>query len=653
MRYLFCCLLAGWSVLLSAWAGPVEDLIKKAGTSADYPDDPLVTVFDSTRVEVRESGLSYFYVHTLQKVLTPAGALTLSVVKYDYDPLSAYAEIKKVVIYRKDGKKEVLDISKVVDYAAPARAIYWGAREKMLGVGRLEPGDAVEIFLFKKGFTYALLQQPDEDDKFIPPMKGHFYDIVNFWAETPFLEKVYQVSLPKSKTLQYEVYGGNLDLKREEVLDNQIYTFTSAKRLPMKVESGMVAKSDVELKLLLSTSPDWQSKSLWFYGVNEDFGSFDFTPEIKAKVDEILRDARNETDSISLLTHWCADEIRYSGISMGEGEGFTLHKGDMTFTDRCGVCKDKAGMLITMLRAAGFKSYPAMTMAGSRIDRIPADQFNHCVTVVKRKDGNYQLLDPTWVPFLRELWSSAEQQQNYLMGVPEGAGLEETPLSPPEFHYLKIDGHSEVLPDGTLRGGFILIAEGQSDAAVRRIFTGNFKALWRVQLEKELLQVSPLATITRLEYGEPLRYLDGPVTIMLEYNIPRYATVTPSEIIFTPVTASNLFKGAQAHLSANTSIKERKYPFRDRCSRKVELTETIRLPQPCRLLFKPEPQEVKGKVSSYSMSCSLDNQTLLMKQDLSLGKRVYDPADWPDYRQVVINQNQVAEEKIILSVIHP
>ena len=148
-----------------------------------------------------------------------------------------------------------------------------------------------------------------------------------------------------------------------------------------------------------------------------------------------LKDAKSELDSISLLTHWVADEIRYSGISMGCGEGYTLHKGSMTFNDRCGVCKDKAGMLITMLRSAGFKSYPAMTMAGSRIDYIPADQFNHSVTIVKLKDGKYHLLDPTWVPFDRELWSSAEQQQQYLMGVPEGADLATTPLSAPENHF--------------------------------------------------------------------------------------------------------------------------------------------------------------------------------------------------------------------------
>ncbi len=117
--------------------------------------------------------------------------------------------------------------------------------------------------------------------------------------------------------------------------------------------------------------------------MNEDYGSFEFDDEIKAKVDEIVRGAKDDWEKISRLTHWVAEEIRYSGISMGPGEGYTLHKGTMTFRDRCGVCKDKAGMLITMLRAAGFESYPAMTMAGSRIDRIPADQFNHSVTLVK------------------------------------------------------------------------------------------------------------------------------------------------------------------------------------------------------------------------------------------------------------------------------
>ena len=53
---------------------------------------------------------------------------------------------------------------------------------------------------------------------------------------------------------------------------------------------------------------------------------------------------------------------------MGKGEGYTLHNTKMNYTDRCGVCKDIAGTLISFLRMAGFEAYPAMTMAGSRVE---------------------------------------------------------------------------------------------------------------------------------------------------------------------------------------------------------------------------------------------------------------------------------------------
>lgn len=582
-------------------------------------------------------------------MLTPSGALELSVIKHDYDPLTAWAEIRRVVIYRKNGSQDVLDTSMVMDYAAPARAIYWGAREKMIAVGRLEPGDAVEVFLFKKGFTYALLQE-EEDERYIPPMRGHFYDIVPFWSDYPQLEKVYQIRLPADKKLQYQVYNGELSVLQNHTATLQEFIFTAFDLKPLKAEPGMVDRSDVSLKLLLSTSSDWESKSRWFYGVNEDYGSFHSTPEIKEKVDEILKGAADETDSIARLTHWCADEIRYSGISMGVGEGFTLHTGDMTFTDRCGVCKDKAGILITMLRAAGFQSFPAMTMAGSRIEKIPADQFNHCVTVVKRRNGNYQLLDPTWVPFVRELWSSAEQQQNYLMGVPESAGLEETEISPPENHYFKIIANSEIMSDGTLQGRFTLTAEGQSDAAVRRMFTSSFRSRWKIQLERELVRISPYARITQLDFGDPYDYQSGPISIIIHYLIPNYALITEKEIIFTPLTASHLFKNSQGQLSMNLSPAERKFPFRDRCSREVELLEFIRLPKPCTLTYYPQPQEVKGEYSAYTGAYELEGNTLKMKQQISFAKRVYDAIDWKDYKQSVRNQNQMAEEKVILTI---
>lgn len=644
-----CFIFALQAIFLSLYAQDIPNLIKNSGGPAEYPKDDLLVIFDSTYVDVQETGLSYVNTHKLYKVLTPEGALDISVIKYGYDPLSAYVDILGVTIYRDDGSIVQLDTSEVLDYPAPARMIYWGAREKMIKIGHLEPGDAVEVRLFKKGFTYALLME-DEDERYIPPMRGHFFDIIEFWSSDPVMLKVYQLVISKDKPLQYEFYHGEVQSSVRFKGDKVIYTFEKRDIKPFKRESGMVALTDVAPKLLLSTSPDWEAKSLWFYGVNEDYGSFEYTPEIKAKVDEILEGAGTELDSISRLTHWAADEIRYSGISMGPGEGYTLHKGEMDFTDRCGVCKDKAGMLITMLRAAGFESYPAMTMAGSRIEDIPADQFNHSVTIVKLNNGKYKLLDPTWVPFIRELWSSAEQQQNYLMGVPEGADLAITPLSDPENHYLKINGNSELGSDGTLTGNFLLTAEGQTDASIRRMFVRNKKAYWYRALEDELLKISPNAKIVEVDYGEPYKYLEQPITINIKYEIPNYAFVGDDEIIFIPLLARNIFKSANYHLYHNTNIEKRKYPFRDRCSRMVIISETIRIPEYEKIEYIPVFTKSEGEYSSFEGGYEVLGKVIKFNEKIVMKKRIYEPEDWDAYRQAAKAQKMFDEEPIIVKL---
>ncbi|MDZ7776310.1 MAG: DUF3857 and transglutaminase domain-containing protein [Bacteroidales bacterium] len=522
------------ALAVSAAGQNISKAIAEAGTSEDFPEASHLVVFDSIHNDVQESGLSYVNTHRLYKVLDKEGAKKLRVIKYDYDPLSAYVEIHEVKIHRKDGTVETLDTAKVQDFVSPARMIYWGASEKMIEVGRLEPGDAVEVKLFKKGFTYALLRQDDE--KYVPPMRGHFYDIVRFYGNKPILKMVYVTDVPKDKPLQYQFYNGEVQVSSRFIDDKIRYKFSKEDMMPLKREPGMVAMDNVAPKLLMSTSPDWEAKSRWFYGVNEDYGSFETTPEIDEKVEEILQGAKTEMDSISLLTHWVADNIRYSGLSMGEGEGYTLHTGEMTFEDRCGVCKDKASMLITMLRAAGFESYAAMTMAGSRIDDLPADQFNHSVTVVKLSDGTWELLDPTWVPFVRELWSSAEQQQNYLLGLPKGADLMKTPVSDPSNHYFEMEIEGALDEEGTLEASLYVTAEGRSDAAIRRAYTRGYRTEWERQLTHELMKIHPDIVIHNMNFGSPYDYQEGPIRIMVQFIIPEYAFQTSEKLIYHPVS---------------------------------------------------------------------------------------------------------------------
>ncbi|MFO7889560.1 MAG: DUF3857 domain-containing transglutaminase family protein [bacterium] len=657
---LFCLLLS--SSVFSSDDETIKQLIKDSPGKEKYPHSHTLVLFDSTSVKVMDTGLSYYTNHTLTKVLTPRGAIDLLVQNFGYDPLTAYVEIKKIRIFRTDGSIEEIPLKKVLDHTAPARAIYWGAREKMVPVGRLEIGDALECVTFKKGFTYALLysgqgnslscsggiQNPQsEDDKYIPPMKGHFYDIVPFWSSTPILVKSYTVSLPQDKPIQYRVYNGKLTSWIKFQDKRTLYHWHATDIPVFKREPNMVAASDVAPKLLLSTAPDWEAKSRWFYGVNEDYGSFEVTPQVQKKVDQLIKNCKTDMEKVEVLTHWVAEEIRYSGLSMGEGEGYTLHKGEMTFRDRCGVCKDKAGMLITMLRAAGFESYAAMTMAGSRIDRIPADQFNHSVTIWKRGENDYVLLDPTWVPGVRELWSSAEQQQQYLMGIPEGADLMTTPISPPENHYFRVKGESKLKENGTLTGRMQITAEGQSDAGIRRNLR---RGVWyeRFYIEQALNKLSPRLEIISLEYTDPYD-LSKPINISVEYRIPEYATVCAHNLIFTPLIAKHMFSGwTNSYLHMNLNPEERDYGFRIRCSKLIDFQENIKLPSGYKISYTPEFDSVQGTAADFSCSYNKKGSKLTFKQTLSLKKRIYSAREWPNFQKAVNSVKKVMDAPVIL-----
>ncbi len=638
------------AVTLPVSAQSWRPLEKRLSRQPDLASAAAVVLLDSTGVRFKDSGSGSFDIHQVIKVQTTEGALRHRVLKYDYDPLTAQAVFEDVKVYKADGSVKNIDLSTVCDYAAPARAIYWGARQIMIEVGALEPGDIIDYRIGKKGFTYALLASGsfDEEDRFIPPMKGNFYDIVPFWVTYPTVSKIYTIDVPRDKEVQYEFYQGECHSSVRVDGDRKFMSFSVSDARPFRREPNMVDLFDVAPKLMLSSTPKWEDKSVWFSGVNEDYGSFEPTPEVEKKVAEILKGVTDEQRKIWLLTHWVADYMRYSGISMGEGEGYTLHNAKMNFTDRCGVCKDKASMLITMLRVAGFEAHPAMTMAGSRIESIPADHFNHCVVVVKLSNGVYTPLDPTWVPFTRENWSSAEQQQNYLPGLPEGSPLMLTPVSAPENHYLKLNVKTTLDKDGNLVGEYTVTAEGQSDASVRSPFTKSYVANWQKAMENEILSIDPEAKMISVNYGKnPDYYLDAPIKITAKFSIPSYAVKTSDGALLYMPVSGRLYNRAKTFLRVNTNLPEREFGFKDSCSRLVEANENVTVPKGMRL-SATAGDNVSGEAADFTGKITQTGSTVNINTSIALKKRVYEAEDYPGFKKAVEAWKSIEENTIVL-----
>ena len=393
--------------------------------------------------------------------------------------------------------------------------------------------------------------------------------------------------------------------------------------------------SDIVPKVVMATVESWEAKSRWFFDVNRD--QFEVTPAIQAKVDEILEDAGvakgTDEEKAEALVHWVAQNIRYSGQTMGEGEGFTLHPADMIFEQRSGVCKDIAGMLITMMRAAGLDSYAAMTMAGSRIEEVPADQFNHCVTALRLADGSWQMYDPTWVPYNNDIWSKLETEQHYLIGSPEGEGLSRIAYSPPEESPLKVRHTATLSEDGTLTGTLRLDGGGASDSRLRRIVNGSRKQELAGAIAHVLAVVSPRVEGVKVTHRATDDF-SGDMWITVEYRIPRFVTGIAGA--WTSPAPCCTMRQQQRQPVRAPAAAPGPTNARPTCCCGTPSCWTPRRPSPCpragRLQDEPKLEPVDETYASFAGTAAQDGRKLTVSGRAEVKRRQIPPDGYPGFK---------------------
>ena len=646
-------------------AAPASDaelaaLVADAGDSEANDGADLVTVFKRTHVEVEDSGLGHIHNHEVIKVLSEAGAAQMARIRLDFDPASNFVEIRGLRVVRADGTIEELDASRAVDLPQPQWAIYWGAQMKLVPIPRLGVGDAVEIKTYMKGFLIAYLDEmqasaqgaaggEDDESRFIPPMRGHFYDVVYFQAHHPVKVRHYRVVTPRDKPVQFEVFNGEVMSSVTYDADQLSYSFWKEDLSAFHAEKRAVDYPDVQPKVVLATVPDWESKSRWFCQVNET--QFASTPEIDAKVAEIVRGLRTDQEKIAAINHWTANEIRYSGISMGKGEGYTLHTGEMIFNDRSGVCKDKAGMAITMLRAAGFTVYPAMTMAGSRVEHIPADQFNHCVVALQNDDGSYEMLDPTWVVLSPENWSSAEGEQHYVIGTPDGLELMQMPAFDPDDNKLMVLASSTLDADGSLSGSVTFSGKGYADQRLRRELvhysSGPDRQAW---FEGVVGHIAPNAEVdpVNVPYAT-IRDISRPIRYEVSYSAADFALVGEDAIHFSPPTARHLITTSRlAPYLDCAGSKERTQPILLWAPRMREVVETITIPSGYKVARLPEDRHIDGEAASLDTTIEVKGRKLVYTYTLVIKRREIPVEHYDNFREVVQEALALPDDLVVL-----
>lgn len=475
------------------------------------------------------------------------------------------------------------------------------------------------------------------DSRFVPPMEGEYFDIVRFQAVVPIIEMEYQLVLPAAKRLQSEVYNGPLYAATRYTADSTLYSWRGLDLPPLPQEVRQPDDTDICAKVVLATAESWEAKSRWFFEVNR--GQFEVTDAIRDKVREILKAAgasdAPEGRKAELLLHWVAQNIRYSGQTMGKGEGYTLHPGEMIFEQRSGVCKDIAGMLVTMMRAAGMDSHAAMTMAGSRIEEVPADQFNHCVVALPGPDGRFVMYDPTWAPFNRSVWSKLEAEQHYLVGSARGETRSRIAYSPPGESPLRATDEATLLPDGTLEGTLFLEGKGAVDGRLRGFVSGVRTRDLKTACAGMLAPVSDAVEIRGCEHGVADDF-DRDMWLRVSYRIPGYALPVGDGLEF-PSPLLKLVKGHYLFFrgASVTWEENRKNDILLYFTQRLDGTETVRLPAGYALREPPKKERADETYAMFDARVAGGKGVMTITAEGELRRRQIPPAGFPGFRKVM------------------
>jgi transglutaminase-like putative cysteine protease len=192
---------------------------------------------------------------------------------------------------------------------------------------------------------------------------------------------------------------------------------------------------------------------------------------MRRTVNSLTSGAADEMDRIKSVFYYVSKNIRYMGLTPEKDRpGFEPDDVELTYGKKYGVCRDKAALLVSMLREAGLDAYPVLISVGVKRDaEVPDPDFNHAIVSVQLHKGDYVLMDPT-DEHTRALLPTSDSFQSYLVCRPEGEGLKASLVQPPSEHLMRVATTGALTVQGSLEARLDLYFDGVNDDQYRNAF---------------------------------------------------------------------------------------------------------------------------------------------------------------------------------------
>jgi tetratricopeptide (TPR) repeat protein len=209
-------------------------------------------------------------------------------------------------------------------------------------------------------------------------------------------------------------------------------------------------------------------------------------------------------DTVAKVLAFVEKHVRYAGVEVGESS-VVPRAPQLVLANRYGDCKDKATLLVALLREAGIKAHVALLRAGESFD-VPRDlpglgMFNHAIVVV---DGE----TPLWVDPTDEYSRAGElplmdQGRLALIATADGNALATTPVFESAVNRV-IETRTFTIPEeGKATVVETTESTGAEESAMRRFYASSDRKKYREQMEEYAKDYYSAKAMAKLDVSDP------------------------------------------------------------------------------------------------------------------------------------------------------
>ena len=611
--------------ILSADAQYLVDpalLVKAAFTDSTAQSD---TALADIRVqELLPSGLDRVHIQQIYFVGSESALDAHRVSSIRYSPSTQDLRVIHARAWKPNGA--VLDAQELGDHelADNLVSMYYDMRLYQLRFSGLEKGDVVEL-------EYSLTPK-----RRTAAYTGYFGELVLFAGRGPAQLKRYVLVAPAAQKVF--VHAEKIAPASVTAKDGSQVFVWEARSLPaLPREPHSPGITEISPYVHVSTLGDWKQLGAWYADLVRP--QFTLDQSLESELSRVTKGLHSDREKISSIQEFVLRSTHYVALEFGV-YSYKPYPVTQIYARRFGDCKDKASLMIALLRAAGIDAEIALLRTRSLGDVAsePASiaLFNHAIVYVPK----YELwLDGTAEYAGRELPLEDQGALTLTVNLNGAAQIRHVPMSRAADNYTKHVIRGELSARGVIQFSGSTITRGEDAPGLRHDLAVREQQL--DMFRRELAEVFPTVQVNSVAvHGAEEFSSDVSVDFQGALNSLQHKSLVSLSSSWMPRS----YVAALAGASTRTQDLVLPSPWT------TEEEIHIALPDGAEVTSLPHDQNISSNFGSVRLHYKKSSGEIVIQSRVQIEKARINAQDYPLFRQFCAQAERSFRNEITLSL---